>query len=42
MIKNLIVDITRRNELIKIGDKSPGRWKALDEYVSDSLASDDS
>ena len=34
MIKNLIVDITRRNKLIKIGDKSPGRWKALDEYVS--------
>ena len=34
MIKNLIVDITRRNELIKIADKSPGRWKALDEYVS--------
>ena len=40
MRKNLTVDIKSRNKLITIADKSPGRWKTLDEYVSDSLASD--
>lgn len=32
--------LKKRNKLIRISDKSEGRWKTVQEYLSDGLASD--
>ena len=39
-IKKAIADLKTRNEMIKIADKSPGGQKTVEEYLSDSIASD--
>ena len=32
--------ICKRQKLIRIADKSVDRWKVVDEYISDEMASD--
>ena len=40
LAKSIKEDTERRNELLKIGDKSIAGWGTVEEYLSDDLASD--
>ncbi|XP_041484375.1 uncharacterized protein LOC121430987 [Lytechinus variegatus] len=40
LLKEGIADITKRKKHIRIADKSEAGWSAVDEYLSDELASD--
>ena len=35
----MITDLATRSKMIKIADKSPGGWKMVEQYLSDSIAS---
>ena len=39
-VKNMIEDLQKRNKLIKIAEKFPVGWNAVQEYLSDDFASD--
>ena len=39
-IKKAIADLETPNKMIKIADKSSAGWKTVEEYLSDSTASD--
>ena len=39
-VKKKIVDLQKKNKLIKIVGKSPAGWNTVQEYLSDDLASD--
>ena len=40
LAKSIKEDTERRNELLKVGDKSIAGWGTVEEYLSDDLASD--
>ena len=40
LAKSIKEDIEKRNKLLKIADKSTAGWGAVEEYLSDDLASD--